>query len=170
VRGRDGSRAIRFDKKFWQHNFKEVVHRNDKHRTATPSGLCVARIIDASTSGFSLLPAAGGPLKGRGQDHHCVSEVVVGFAAWARAQFNIPPWQSNVKWRVVWSRRTGTRNLEKHEPAFLSNLEQSLGEQYLIKAVDFGALDFDEALVAVNECDVLVGVHGAGMVTVPLRL
>ena len=60
---------------------------------------------------------------------------------------------------------TGSRrNIEARSPGFVNDLLRALGEGYNLRALDFSELNLRESVLAVRHTDVVVGVHGAGLV------
>ena len=124
----------------------------------------------------SLLVTKHGVMKGRGSNHHCRSTLLREFVATAKDHFNIPyddrHYLKKKTPTIIWSSRgvhsRGTNN-KNYKPSrmlldekqFLTALRDETG--YDIKTVDFGHLTAEESIRTVSGADIMIGMHGAGL-------
>lgn len=110
-----------------------------------------------------------GKLRGRGNDHHCKSTLLRGFTEFWKEKKNLHSSPSTHP-KVIWSSRgvhmRGNRRYVpsrsiKDESDFIRALEDNAGIP--ITVVDFGLLSAVESVRVMIDADVLVGVHGAGL-------
>lgn len=111
-----------------------------------------------------------GSLRGRGNDHHCKSSLLRGFTEFWTERSKIEYNGGSTSPNIVWSSRGIHKRGEKtyvpsraliDEREFIAALERSVG--FHIRVVDFGLLTADESVRVAANADVLVGVHGAGL-------
>lgn len=122
----------------------------------------------------SILVTKHGPLKGRGVDHHCRSTLLRSFVNRVKTHFGVSFDDNHYVVKdnptIVWSSRgvhtrgdnrqyTPTRML-LDEDELLASLQQ---HGYDIRKVDFGRLSAAESVAVVSAADVMIGVHGAGL-------
>lgn len=134
-------------------------------------------VFKSSAEFTSILVTKHGALKGRGTNHHCRSALLRDYVAMVKEHFDV---KFDDKYylkhsegpKILWSSRgvhaRGNSN-KNYKPSrmlidekeLLTELRQRTG--YDIKVVDFGHLTAEESIRVVSESDVMVGVHGAGL-------
>lgn len=179
---KDGNQIPSGDKEMWE-SFSNLdplyLGENgiyEQNSTST-SRYLFRDLIDASSSGTSMLvtrTSRGSSFRGRGTDHHCKSSLFQDIIRWMILNFDLEHNKStsNVT-QVVWSSRSKYKRLGQwYEPSRIINNEEglikelgdSLGDKYNITTIDFGKISTYESIKAAASSDIIMGVHGAGLV------
>jgi hypothetical protein len=150
-----------------------------------PSGAVVLarHVVQGFSTGVSVLVSSAHPLGGRNRRHECSSSLLQNATRWLRRNFEvlgrlparraITPRSAGGRVEVVWCSRTvhpraGGRLLLPHrmmarEAQFVLALRRALGPDVRLRVVDFGRLNGPESIAAIEDAQVLIGFHGAGM-------
>lgn len=141
-------------------------------------------IIEAPDSHLSMINtrSESGGLQGRATNHECRSPILLAIIGWMKWRLNsmdnrvmssIESHVSSQPIQIIWSSRqpyccrdnetfTPKRIIE-NETEWIKLLGNLLGDGYKIKNVDFGTLSLSESIQVVEEADIMVGMHGAGL-------
>lgn len=142
--------------------------------------------IEAPPSHVSMINTGskGGGLHGRGIDHECKSPLFLAIIQWIKRRLDpmnhlidsegpIDSGGTSRPIQILWSSRqpyccrggkiyTPKRAIA-NETQWIDSLGAMLGDGYKIKIVDFGTLSVFESVNVVEQSDIMVGVHGAGL-------
>ena len=146
-------------------------------------------LIHLSSSGTSMITTTSHALRGRGKDHHCKSSLFRDIIRWMAMNYNIELLEhsgstssptttkqsiSRNVTQIVWSSRrpyccinnktVAVRRSLRDEEKLLTILRSHLGPGYNLTSVDFGQLSTRESIQVVSQSDIMVGVHGAGLI------
>ena len=139
-------------------------------------------MVDFPYQGTSIMVTkTDGALRGRGIDHHCKSEIFRGITDFIRTNLGISDLSNDANvsnsLQVLWSSRepfccnpntgeiyTPSRSIA-NEQKLVEAVQTSLGSRYNITMVNFGVnMTSSDSVKAAYNADILVGVHGAGLV------
>jgi hypothetical protein len=133
-------------------------------------------LIQLSSPGTSILVTVAGSLRGRGKDHHCKSTLFRDITQWTAMNFDVDmkiKKKGNVT-QIVWSSRSPyccvnnqtlfVKRSINHEHGLLQVLSEYLGPGYNITKIDFGTISTRKSIEIASQIDILVGVHGAGLI------
>jgi hypothetical protein len=163
--------------------FNDTVGEDSPLNREMFSAFSDIQIVMSSGSGYSFMggvyqaPASHtsilstktkhGNLHGRGVDHHCTSTLLGDFTSfWAASKGLV----STGKHKITWSSRgIHSRGAKQYSPSrslvdeheLIDALEDRLGIH--IHVVDFGKLSAVDSVQVMLDTDVLIGVHGAGL-------
>ena len=122
----------------------------------------------------SLLVTKHGVLRGRGSDHHCRSDLLRGFVNKVKTHFGVSYddriFKIHKNPKIIWSSRGEHKrgDNDHYLPSRMLIDEDSLIDELKktfpgILKVDFGKISAKESVKIVSSSDVMVGVHGAGL-------
>ncbi|KAL3805937.1 hypothetical protein HJC23_007898 [Cyclotella cryptica] len=132
-------------------------------------------LIHLSSPGTSILVTVAGSFRGRGTDHHCKSTLFRDITQWTAMNFDIDMKRKmgNVT-QIVWSSRSPyccvnnqtlfVKRSMNDEDRLLQVLTEYLGPWYSITKVDFGTISTRKSIEIASQTDILMGVHGAGLI------
>ena len=143
-------------------------------------------VIEAPPSHLSMINTNNkdGCLKGRGIDHECKSPLLLAFIQWIKrrldpmnhlidSELSIDSGGTSRPRQIIWSSRQPyccrggkmytPKCIIRNETQWIDSLGALLGDGYKIKAVDFGSLSLLESANVVEQSDIVVGAHGAGL-------
>ena len=143
----------------------------ENHRSTMEKVKRFRELIHLSSSGTSMITTNAKAFKGRGTDHHCKSTLFRDIVQWMAMNYNIKIIHSknNNVTQVIWSTRRKqqygiVKRTWRDEDKLLGLLRNALGPAYNITPVDFGQVHTArQSIVTVSQADIMVGVHGAGL-------
>jgi hypothetical protein len=144
-------------------------------------------MINTKSTDFDVMnnKTFAGALRGRGADHHCKSLLFQAIVEWIKQRVDrlhqpkeparsIDPEGPNRTIQILWSSRRSyccrngsvwtPRRIMGNETQWIESMGTLLGPGYNITTVDFGTLSTLESIRLVAQSDIMVGVHGAGLV------
>ena len=150
----------------------------------TDTGLDILRyrdLIDVSSSGTSMIVTKTNSqtFKGRGLDHHCKSKLFRDMIHWMTLNHNVALKEKRIEGdepiQIVWSSRQPyccrnndiltPRRIIENEEGLIRGLEDELLDfNYMFNIVEFGNKTAHESIELAAHADIMIGVHGAGLV------
>ena len=140
-------------------------------------------LIHLSSSGTSMIVTVSRAFRGRGRDHHCKSSLFRDMIHWMAMNYNIElnpvtdlstTKSKNKVSQIVWSSRkpyccvnhkyVSVKRSWNDEEKLIATVGEYLGSDYNITSVNFGQLSTRQSIQVVSEADIMVGVHGAGLI------
>ena len=162
---------------------KPIIVNSERGESTNKTRYLFRDFIEAPGSGLSMLnTVTDGWLRGVGGRHDCESPLLQAIVTWIRNRFEeswektaLKAKQEDDRIHVLWSSRKPycCRNGGKifypkralaNETQWIDALGKALGsDKYKVTGVDFGDLTTSETIKLVEQQNILVGVHGAGL-------